>query len=232
MVANRITEMILTGEFPIGAKLPSQRTLSSQFGVSRGSIREAINQLEATGTLRTQPGRGTYIGEAFKRQAINDETLASQQLGVQLPQQHDYAPLDVCQFRHMLEGRAARLAAMRVTDNDIAALESNLQTFRSQTRALDLHEASVSDFEFHNLIIGFSGSRLFKDLHNSYRAMLVGVIEMPRTLYNRAWEPVVEHERIFEALKRRDPEEARYYMQSHIVRSAERLGLLLAEDVV
>ena len=50
--------------------------------------------------------------------------------------------------------------------------------------------------------------------------------------YNRAWEPVAEHERILEALRRRDPDEARYYMQSHIVRSAERLGITDASDIL
>jgi GntR family transcriptional repressor for pyruvate dehydrogenase complex len=124
------------------------------------------------------------------------------------------------------------LAAMRVNDGDIAALELNLQTFRNQTRALELHEASVTDFDFHSMIVSFAGVQLFTDIHNAHRDTLINMIEMPRSIYNRAWEPVVEHERIVEALKRRDPDEARYYTQSHIVRSAERLGILLADNVV
>ena len=55
---------------------------------------------------------------------------------------------------------------------------------------------------------------------------------MPSEARSRGWEPVVEHERIVEALGRQDADEARYYMQSHIVRSAERLGILLAGDIV
>lgn len=223
-VAGRINAMISKGDLPPGAKLPSQRQLSTQFGVSRASIREAISHLEASGTLRTEPGRGTFVVPSSNGSIAHrlvDEGGAT-----------SYARLDLCQFRHMLEGQSARLAAMRVTDDDLAAIEKNLRRFRDQTRAHELHEASVTDFEFHGLIIRTAGVKMFIDLHNAYREMLIGMIEMPSSLYNRAWEPVVEHERVFEALKRRDPEEARYYMQSHIVRSAERLGILLADDVV
>ncbi len=143
-----------------------------------------------------------------------------------------YPRLDLCRFRHMLEGQAARLAAMRVVDAHIDALERNLHSFRTQIRAMQLHEATETDFEFHSLIIAISGVRLFADLHASFRDMLIEVIRMPQASYSRAWEPVVEHERILEAFRRRDPEEARYYVQSHIVRSAERFGIVLAEDVV
>ncbi len=178
-----------------GAKLPSQRELSTQFGVSRASLREAISHLEASGTLRTQPGRGTFVTPDSDGRAGQGRIEGGQAIG--------YARLDLCQFRHMLEGQSARLAAMRVTDDDLTALDKNLRKFRDQTRAHKLHEASVIDFEFHGLIIGIAGVKLFVDLHNAYRKMLIGMIEMPRSLYNRAWEPVVEHERVFEALKRR-----------------------------
>lgn len=222
-VAKRIQTMIDTGELGAGARLPSQRDLAVEFGVSRASIREALAQLEVSGKLKTEAGRGTFVHEP---------TVPSQPLAAATAAPNGYARLDLCQFRHMLEGQAARLAAMRITDADIAALERNLHTFRNQTRALELHDASITDFEFHNMIVGFAGVQMFTDLHGSHRASLTEMIEMPQSIYNRAWEPVVEHERILEALKRRDPDEARYYMQSHIVRSAERLGILLAGDVV
>ena len=222
-VALQIQKKIEAGEIAVGARLPSQRDLAAEFSVSRASIREAITQLEASGLLRTEAGRGTFV---------TDGGAAPQQGGHSLPALRKYSNLDLCQFRHMLEGQAARLAAMRIHDEDLTALERNLHTFRSQIRALDVHEASATDLEFHNMIVRISGVQLFIDLHDGFRNMLMEMIELPQKVYNRAWEPVIEHERILEALKRRDPDEARYYMQSHIVRSAERLGILLASDVV
>lgn len=134
-VAGRINAMISKGDLPPGAKLPSQRQLSTRFGVSRTSIREAISHLEASGTLRTEPGRGTFVVPSSNGSIAHrlvDEGRAT-----------SYARLDLCQFRHMLEGQSARLAAMRVTDDDLAALEKNLRRFRDQTRAHELHEASA-----------------------------------------------------------------------------------------
>lgn len=223
LVARHIQGKIESGEIVVGTKLPSQRDLAVQFKVSRASIREAITLLEASGRLRTEAGRGTFV-----RTIPADAQSGSEPK----PKTRTYARLDLCQFRHMIEGQAARLAAMRVNDDDISVLERNLRTFRDQTRAIELHDASVTDFKFHNMIVQLAGVQMFTDLHNTYREMLIEMIELPQPVYNRAWEPVVEHERILEAIKRRDPDEARYYMQSHIVRSAERLGILLAGDVV
>lgn len=221
-IAQRISSMISSGELAAGEKLPSQRDLSNRFGVSRTAIREAISQLEASGTLWTEPGRGMFVGRRDRPIAFpsNNGVVAG------------YAKLDVCQFRYMIEGQTARLAAMRITDQNIETLERNLHRFKAQTRAMELHDSAVTDFEFHHLIVGFAGVPLFTDIHAAHRALLLAMIEMPRSLYNRVWEPVVEHERIIEALKRRDPDESRYYTQSHIVRSAERLGVMLADDVV
>jgi GntR family transcriptional regulator, transcriptional repressor for pyruvate dehydrogenase complex len=222
LVARRITGMIASGDFSTGSKLPSQRELSQQFGVSRTAIREAISLLEASGTLRTEPGRGMFVGRTQGAAVIANGDDAAP----------GYSKLDLCRFRYMIEGQTARLAAMRVTDHHVEALDRNLHRFKSQTRAMDLHASAATDFAFHHLIVGYADVALFTDLHASHRAHLLSMIEMPRSLFNRAWEPVVEHERIIEALKRRDPDEARYYMESHIVRSAERLGIMLADDVV
>lgn len=219
-LARRLRAMIESGEVAGGTRLPSERDLSARFGVSRSAVREAIAELSAAGLIEIQPGRGSFVIAATPRPAMPAEPRPA------------YPALDLCRFRHMLEGQAARLAAMRVTDAQLDEMALNLRTFREQVRAMALQDASVTDFAFHSLIVEACGVRLFADLHASHRDMLTEIIRMPRSSYNRAWEPVVEHERILEAFRRRDPEEARYYVQSHIVRSAERLGVMFAADVV
>jgi GntR family transcriptional regulator, transcriptional repressor for pyruvate dehydrogenase complex len=223
-VARRIEGMIENGDLLDGARLPSQRELSSNFGVSRTSVREALSLLGASGVLRTEPGRGTFVRREREARHVGTPEAA--------PSPTSYTKLDVCRFRHMIEGQSARLAAMRITAAQVEALERNLNTFKIQTRAMQLAASAATDFEFHQLIVEFSDVQLFADLHSSYREAIMGAVTIPRPQYNRAWEPVVEHERILEALRRRDPDEARYYMQSHIVRSADRLGILLADDLV
>jgi GntR family transcriptional repressor for pyruvate dehydrogenase complex len=230
-VAHRITEMISTGSLGRGARLPSQRDLSSKLGVSRASLREALLLLQASGILKTEPGRGTYVLSRGHDNAPPEAGVATRAVGSSEPEA-TYSKLDVCQFRYVVEGQCARLAAMRITDEQIAALERNLSSFKTQTRAAEREASAATDFDFHQLFVQFAGVPLFTDLHLNLRDLIMRAVRMPSSQYNRAWEPVVEHERILEAIKRRDPDETRYYMQSHIVRSAERLGILLADDLV
>ena len=228
-VARRIEEMISRGALSPGARLPSQRDLSDEFGVSRASVREALQILETTGVIRTAPGRGAYV------LTEQDQGRVSDSIGTDSPAAlgaASYSKLDICQFRLVIEGQCARLAAMRITDEQIAALEENLAAFKSQTRAMDHAASAATDFEFHQLMVQFAGVSLFTDLHLNMRELVMQAIRIPRSASSRAWEPVVEHERILQALRLRDPDETRYYMQSHLVRSAERLGIMLAADVV
>jgi GntR family transcriptional repressor for pyruvate dehydrogenase complex len=135
-------------------------------------------------------------------------------------------------FSFSLLDRKDNLAAMRITDSEVAQLERNLSMFKNQTRAMDLEASAKTDFEFHQLIVEFSGVRLFRDLHLYFRDVIMQAVQMYRSQYTRAWEPVAEHEKIVEALKRRDPDEALYYLRSHIVRSADRLGIADAREIL
>jgi GntR family transcriptional repressor for pyruvate dehydrogenase complex len=230
-VATRIEDMIASRP---DARLPSQRELSSLFGVSRTSVREALSLLEASGKLRTEPGRGSFwVGApAGQMQPAGPDALRNIEAGQELPAKKTYSKSEISRFRYLIEGQSGRLAAMRITDGEIAQLEKNLNTFKHQTRAIDLEASAQTDFEFHQLIVDFSGVRLFRDLHLYFRDVIMQAVQMYRSQYSRAWEPVAEHEKIIEALKRRDPDEALYYTHSHIVRSADRLGIADAREIL
>ncbi len=229
-VATRIEGLIASRP---DARLPSQRELSSLFGVSRTSVREALSLLEATGKLRTEPGRGSFWLGASTKASSPGIDLSS---GLRSPQDFAsdvvYPKSEISRFRYLIEGQSARLAAMRITEAEIGQLERNLITFKSQTRAIDLEASAQTDFEFHQLIVAFSGIGLFRDLHLHFRDVILQAVQMYRSQYSRAWEPVSEHEKIIEALKRRDPDEALYYAHSHIVRSADRLGVIDAREIL
>jgi len=238
-VARRIEEMIAAGEVDDDGRLPSQRELSLQLGVSRTSVREALSQLEAAGVLRTEPGRGTFWQAAQPRvnqhvmNADAANTLAGIVRGMDVVSEGAaYSKLEISRFRYLIESQSARLAAMRITDGQVQMLERNLHAFKSQTRAADLEASASTDFEFHHMIVRFAEVRRFSDMHEAFRPLVMHAVRMYESQYNRSWEPVVEHERILEALRRRDPDEACYYMQSHIIRSAERLGITDAREIL
>jgi GntR family transcriptional repressor for pyruvate dehydrogenase complex len=229
-VATRIEDMIASGA---DERLPSQRELSALFGVSRTSVREALSLLEASGKLRTEPSRGSFwIGSSQNNKMTDGGTTPSPQAESDHPSKRTYPKSEISRFRYLIEGQSGRLAAMRITDDEIQQLERNLAVFKTQTRNMDLEASAKTDFEFHQLIVDFSGVRLFSDLHLYFRDVIMQAVQMYRSQYTRAWEPVIEHEKIIEALKRRDPDEALYYLRSHIVRSAERLGILDSKEII
>jgi len=228
-IATHIEDMIAASD---DARLPSQRELSSRFKVSRATIREALLLLEASGKLRTSPGRRSlWVGS---RQVEGEPSRASpdEESNGELPSRKTYPKSEISRFRYLIEGQSGRLAAMRITDAELQQLEENLKMFKAQTRAMDLEASARTDFEFHQLIVEFSGVRLFRDLHLYFRDVIMQAVQMYRSQYSRAWEPVAEHEKIIEALKRRDPDEALYYTRSHIVRSADRLGIADAREIL
>lgn len=232
-VARRLEEMLKEKSAAGETRLPSQRELSAHFGVSRTSVREALSMLEVAGKLRTEPGRGSFLVDGVGAKANGTDADADEATADGAPPwNRSYPTSEISRFRYMIEGQSARLAAMRITDDEIQQLERNLSTFKEQTRGMDLHSSARTDFAFHQLIVEFSGVRLFADLHLAFREVIMQAVQMHRAQQARAWEPVSEHEKIIEALKRRDPDEAIYYMRSHIVRSADRLGIINAKEIL
>jgi GntR family transcriptional regulator, transcriptional repressor for pyruvate dehydrogenase complex len=231
-IARRIEGMFAGEQGADRIRLPSERELSSRFGVSRASIREALSILEVSGKLRTEPSRGSFWTADTGRSRPGSFAAVGGRVDETPLWSRTYPKTEISRFRYLIEGQSGRLAAMRITDEEVRQLEKNLLLFKEQTRAMDLEASARTDFEFHQLIVEFSRVRLFADLHLGFREIIMQAVQMYRSQYNRAWEPVVEHEKILEALKRRDPDEALYYLQSHIVRSAERLGIFDSSEIL
>jgi DNA-binding FadR family transcriptional regulator len=118
-----------------------------------------------SGKLRTEPGRGSFwVGTpAGRLQPENPNLLVNIEAGQELPSKKTYPKSEISRFRYLIEGQSGRLAAMRITDSEIAQLEKNLNTFKSQTRDMDLEASAQTDFEFHQMIVEFSGVHLFRD---------------------------------------------------------------------
>jgi GntR family transcriptional repressor for pyruvate dehydrogenase complex len=214
--------MILSGEFPQGSRLPSERQLASQLSVSRASLREAMSVLETMGLVRIEHGRGTFVSEDSVR------------TGTVLPLpvwrfSSLYTLEEVYQSRHLAEGYAARLAAMAITDDEIAALQMLVQQHKEATRTLDFVTSSQADFELHHQIMVLSKNRILADLHENYRTIFLESQRLPMARHERVWETVDEHEKLVQAIARRDPDGAEYYMRLHITRAADRVGIALSD---
>ena len=218
--ARRIQEMIRAGELREGERLPPQRELCERLNVSRASLREALSALETLGLLRTEPRRGTLVA---RTEVLNGSTLHPWRF------EKLYSPPEVYQFRLVTEGHAARLAAVRVSAAEIGTLMQNLRDFKDAVRERDLVAMSQLDFDFHRLIMMYSGNRVFADVYGSYGSVLLESQRLPLTRHERLWEPVSEHENVVQAIEKQDPDGACYFMHVHILRAADRFGVALSD---
>jgi GntR family transcriptional regulator, transcriptional repressor for pyruvate dehydrogenase complex len=216
--------MIRDGTFKGGMALPPQRDLALQLGVSRASLREAVSILGTLGQLSIEQGRGTFLVSSMEGSGAG-QPIGTWRFATR------YSPEEVFQFRLIAESQAVQLAAMNHTDEELAELNHNLKRFRQATREADLGAYAQADFDFHRLIIRFSRNRLLADMHGSFGGVLLEAQRLPLIRRDTLWEPVLEHERIVESLKRSDPEGARYYMRQHLSRACSRAGIRIIEVI-
>ncbi|MDX6749894.1 FadR/GntR family transcriptional regulator [Geminicoccaceae bacterium 1502E] len=219
-VVREIQNMIRSGALAPGAALPPQRALARELGVSRAALREALSILHTLGMVRVEPARGTFVaapGSGAPGPA--SEGIGSWRFSSR------YTPQEVYQFRQLAESHAAGLAAIHAEQAQLDRLRENLGAFREAVRGMDLVGSAQCDFEFHQMIMQFSGNRLLADLHRTYHGVLLESQRLPLARRSRLWEPVIEHERILKALEMHDPDGAGYYMRVHLSRAADRVGV-------
>lgn len=154
-VASQLQDLIRSGHFGDDGRLPSERELADQFGVGRGSMREAMRRLEALGILVKNQGVGTFVVDA-------KGDAASKTTAIELLNAGDVSAEELFQVRHVLEPFTAELAAQRRVPSDLRDLERTLADSTRDTTAADF---VALDFQFHSMIAGASKNRLLAQLY-------------------------------------------------------------------
>ncbi len=126
-IVAQLEAMILEGTLKSGERLPAERVLAEQFGVSRPSLREAIQKLVAKGLLVSRQGGGNYVTESLGA-TFSDPLL-------HLLEGNPEAQRDLLEFRHTLEGSCAYYAALRATSLDHQRLTEAFEALRPAMRA-------------------------------------------------------------------------------------------------
>ncbi|WP_460045657.1 GntR family transcriptional regulator [Pseudomonas sp. S2_H01] len=143
-IVEQLERMILEGTLRAGERLPAERTLAEQFGVSRPSLREAIQKLTAKGLLISRQGGGNYVVESLGS-TFSDPLL-------HLLESSSDAQRDLLEFRHTLEASCAYYAAIRATDVDRARLREAfdaLQDCYARVDEVSRAEEGAADANFH-----------------------------------------------------------------------------------
>ena len=226
VVLDGINEMITTGVLTPGARLPVEKDLAEQLGVSRGSLREGVRALALMGVLETRQGDGTYVT------ALDPATLLAP-LGVLVNLQRPGAIVDLMLVRRVLETEAAGRAAPRITDAELTtAAEMLTRMERMLGQEPVAHDAVMeADVDFHRVIAQASGNPTLSALINGLAS---------RTVRARLWRALqeegverqthAEHAGILSALTARDPDAARLRMSVHLLNVEQYLAAHLHAD--
>jgi len=213
-IADRIRQLILDRTLPRGRPLPSERVLAQRFGVSRGSVRDALRTLEIVGLLEMRHGQGTFPQE------LSVDRLVTPLASV-LTYQRDLQD-ELMDVRRMIEPAMARVAAARVTGEDVAELERVLQ---AQKRKIGASQSAIAeDTAFHAALARATHNQVAVRLMQTLNDLLEGSRKLTLHQKGRPERSLRGHEAIVDALRRRNPDAAERAMQDHINQIAELLN--------
>ena len=212
-VADQLRQLIDSGEYAVGARLPAERELAEQFGLSRPTVREALIALEVEGRIRIRVGSGIYV-----RAMAASTPPASQG--------NDEGPFELLRAREFIEGAIAAEAAVQARPDDIEKLDKVLTRMKTSNHP---SESTIGvDREFHTSVAGILGNavlvrfigEMFDQRFNPYFERLSSYFEN-----RQSWQAAIdEHVVVRNAIAAHDPAEAKAAMQEHLRLSQQRFS--------
>lgn len=211
-IADQIRELIERGGFDAGTRLPPERDLAQQLGVSRPSLREALIALDVEGRVEVRSGSGVFVSAAQPQPAARRTAAMGE------------SPSQLMEARSIIEGEVVILACARITDEPLVRLRKLLKSMEAE---IGRRRARVDfDREFHLTLAEATGNavltrlvaELFDERHSPISAKISSRFESTRT-----WKVALkEHEAILAAVEARDPIAAQVAMRAHLKASALR----------
>jgi DNA-binding FadR family transcriptional regulator len=208
-IADQLRALIAQGEYPVGSRLPPERDLSAQLGVSRPSVREALIALEVEGLIEVRMGSGIYVrpGDPKAARPISAE-----------------GPLEIIRARQMIESELAARAARHMTTAQVAGLRDAIAVMEAQVaegrmptrgdRLFHVRIAAASDNSVLLRVVGElwdeRGNPLFTQLGSHFETA-------------SSWSlAIVEHRAVVDAIASGNADAAREAMSTHLARSHDR----------
>lgn len=186
---------IAAGAWPVGERIPTEPALVAELGIGRNSLREAIRALVHAGLLETRQGDGTYV-------------RATSDLAGAVRRRTSRAELvEIFEVRRALEVEAARLAALRRTDDDLAELERVLAQREQAGHAGDHERFVESDVGLHRLIAAASHNAMLTELYDDFSAALRDLLHVSVGTRPLA-EQVAIHDELIAAIRAGDADAA------------------------
>ncbi len=204
-IVDEVRRRIIDGQLIDGQRLPPERELAVQFGVSRATLREAFRVLESMGLIESRMGSGRYVVSP-----VEDEPSALS-LG-------ERALVPFVEFLQGIEPYLAMLAARRANPEDLAAIARTLETVDHSTRV-----AAATDTDFHLSITRAAHNVVAREVLHSERSGLYWADLWVSILPDSSTTIAAEHRAVFAAIAARDEEGAKRAMEAHLEGAMSRI---------
>jgi DNA-binding FadR family transcriptional regulator len=214
-IAEQVRGLIAGGEFGPGSRLPAERDLAKQLGVSRPSVREALIALEVEGWVEVRTGSGVYVLERAATTSIGRKVPAA-----------EWGPLELIRARRVVEGEIAALAAAQARRRDLDAMAAAIALMASD--AARGVAPLASDRAFHTAIAqACDNVVLLETVQNFWDARRGPLFERLGDHFETpaSWGMAIdEHQAVLQAIRAHDTQGARAAMQAHMDKSHARFS--------
>ncbi len=206
-IAALIQQNFITADTQIGDKLPSEREFAEYFNISRTLVREALIMLEIEGLVTIKKGSGVFVEALQKKEQQNSLY-------------EEVGPFELLQARQLIESSIAEFAAINVKPNDILILRNIVNQEKAHLLSNNKDNDYSEDEQFHLAIVEITQNTVLIELQKEmwkyrsnkmWKKLHSHIIEQD---YRNLW--LQDHEKIFQAIQRRDPMLARKAMWEHL----------------
>ena len=215
-IVERIETLVLEGSLRPGERLPAERALAEEFGVSRPSVREAIQKLVARGLLVSRHGGGTFVNSTLGA-SFRDPMI-------ELLERNPEAQRDLIEFRHTLEGACAYYAAQRATAPDRERLKAAFERVQDcylqqgrisradEGRADALFHLAIAEAS-HNAVLLHTIRSLFELLEHNVVTNIGGMLPLGSAVRDKL---LAQHQTLYDAIVGGRPDDARRLASEHM----------------
>lgn len=205
VAVDQLRQKIESGEIPVGTKLPSERVLCTELGISRVSLREALRVLQATGYVDSRQGSGTYARLPEDREFNTTLWFAN-----------DIHIVELLEMRIAIEPGVAAFSAKRRTLEDITAMQDSVQTMLDAYEEQDQLMVVAADAEFHRLIGLSVRNPSLANLMEGFQDQSGMERRASLSVPGQSLRAVEGHRQILEAIRNQDPILAAESMRIHL----------------
>ncbi|HEX8779444.1 MAG TPA: FadR/GntR family transcriptional regulator [Rhodanobacter sp.] len=211
-VVQELGRLIVGGEIAPGENLPREELLAERMNVSRTALREAMKVLSAKGLIESRQKTGTRVRDTLHWNQLDADVLAWR--CASMPTEDFVEKL--VEMREVIEPAAAAAAARR---RDAAQLARIGTAYEAMAAAADLEAWSAADLAFHEAVLRATNNELMTSLFSVIETALGGYFQLSASIAGNFSYSLPHHRKVFDAIRRRQPEVARQAMQKMIADS-------------